>query len=448
MTTTIFQKGGGTELPVLEWAEGAYVRTKNGRVYFDAVGGAYVNSIGYGVKAVVDLMSEQAALAAFVFSGFFNSDIQKRLTDLIVAHAPKGMAKVYLVAGGSEATEVAIKFARHYQLLRGRKERWRIIGRWHSYHGATVGAMSASGHAGRRKPYLPYMLNFPHIPAPDIYRRPSHIDPIEHGRNLANALEEAIKVEDEHTIAAFIAEPIVGAAGGVMIPPPGYYERIREICDQYDILFIADEVITGFGRTGAWFAIDHWNTVPDLILTGKGISSGYAPLGAVILHQRVSDTLDKADAPLFTGYTYSAHAVSCAAGVGVLEYIVNNDLVSRVRALEPAFREALAPLANMPMVGDIRLKGLLVGIELVADRATKAPFPASERIGPRIARAVAERDILIHANQGGADGVDGDNIMLAPPYCVTEGELKRLGRVLLDSVREIQSGLDGRGSLR
>lgn len=425
----VFHKTGGKDHLLASRGEGVYVYDAEGRAYLDAVGGSFVVSIGHGVKEVVDAMARQARNVSFPYVADFTTQSEIDLAREVLSMSPKGMSKVYAVSGGSEATEVAIKLARKYQMARGRPGRWRIVGRWQSYHGATMAALSASGHTGRRADFQPYLLDFPHIGPPYCYRCPWHLDYPSCQLACAEDLEVAIKRNGAESIAAFICEPIGGAADGAVVPPPDYFVKIREICDRHDILFIADEVITGFGRTGANFAMDHFGVTPDLITCGKGLGSGYAPIGAVILHAKVVETLETAGA-LFTGYTYSGHPVSCAAGAAVLQYVKRHQLVQRVRDEEPWLRERVGRLGVHPSVGEIRGRGFLIGIELVADKATKEPFPNEVGFGKKVVKKAWELGMVIRSESGTVNGVAGDHLLLAPPLVASRDDLGKMVTIL------------------
>ncbi len=422
--------------PRIVRGEGVWLFDDAGRRYLDGIGGIHVNSIGHGVAEVADAIARQARQVAFAFAMHFTTDAQVELAERVVAMAPSGMARVHFVSGGSEATEVALQLARQYHLARGRPTRWRAVGRWHSYHGSSVGAMSVTGHLGRRRDYAPYLLNFPHIPPPCGARcRLGRSDP---AACLACADELAITIEREgpDTIAAFVAEPVVGTTAGALVPPPGYYERVRAICDRYDVLFVADEVITGFGRTGRTFGIEHWRATPDLITSAKGLASGYAPIGAVVVHERVAAELARGRPDgFFTGYTFSGNPVSCAAALAVQDYLARHRLIERCAAVGERLKAKLAALGERhAAVGEVRGLGLLLGVELVADRGTRAPFPRRERIQEQVVAAALERGLAIVGGTGRGDGPDGDHLLVTPPFVISDAECDELVAVLDDAL--------------
>lgn len=437
----VYHKTRGKDHLLASRGQGVYVYDAEGRAYLDAVGGSFVVSIGHGIKEVVDAMTAQASMVSFPYVADFTTQSEIDLAREVLSMSPPGMSKVYAVSGGSEATEVAIKLARKYQIARGRPGRWRIIGRWQSYHGATMAALSASGHTGRRADFQPYLLDFPHIGPPYCYRCPWHLEYPSCQLACAEDLEVAIRRNGADTIAAFICEPIGGAADGAVVPQPDYFARIREICDRHDILLIADEVITGFGRTGANFAIDHFGVIPDVITCGKGLGSGYAPIGALVMHEKVVDALDSSGDALFTGYTYSGHPVSCAAGAAVLQYVKRHGLVQRVREEEPWLHELVGRLASHPSVGDIRGKGFLIGIELVADKVTKRPFPLEVRFGKKVVKKAWELGMVIRAESGTVNGVAGDHLLLAPPLVTSRDDLTKMVTILDEALGSVETAV-------
>jgi adenosylmethionine-8-amino-7-oxononanoate aminotransferase len=438
----VFYRDWRKTLPVIDRGEGIYLYDREGKKYLDGSGGPAVINIGHGVKEVIDAMMTQARKVCFPYVGHFVSEAQIKLAQKIVDFAPPGMSRVYFVSGGSEATEIAIKIARQYHLGKGEPSRVKIIGRWQGYHGATIGALSVSGHTSRRNDYQPYMLNFPHIPPAYCYRCPFGMTLPTCELACAHELEKAIKREGKDHIAAFIAEPFVGNSLGAVEPPPEYFRIVREICDRYGILFIADEVITGFGRTGKNFGIDHWGVIPDVIITGKGTGSGYTPLGAVIIHQKVYETFEKSERPaFFMGYTYSGNPLSCAAGLAVMNYIEKNQMVERSARMGKYLFERFARLKDLPIVGDIRGKGLLLGIEFVKDKKRKTPFPRSQKISETLTDRAFRNGLILMSGAGTVDGVSGDHTVVSPPFIITEKEIDELTSILEKTIREVSDGI-------
>jgi adenosylmethionine-8-amino-7-oxononanoate aminotransferase len=333
---------------------------------------------------------------------------QEDLAARQAARAPGDLDRVYPVSGGSEANETAIKFARQVHLERGAPEKHLIIGREISYHGNTLGALAVSGHAVRRRPYRPLLRDQPHIPAAYCYRCPFGLEHPSCGVRCAQAIEEEIVRIGPQYVAAFIAEPVVGAAGWALVPPPEYFGIVRQICDRYDVLFIADEVMTGIGRTGRNFAMDHWGVVPDVITTGKGLSGGYAPLAAMIVREGHYQAIAQGSGAFVHGFTYGGHPASCAAGAAVLDYIQVHGLVAHAAAMGELLMERLRPLRERRIVGDLRGLGLMLGVEFVRDRTTKEPFDRGLRVAERVVEAAFERGLIVYPGIGNADGVRGD----------------------------------------
>ena len=431
MTTGLLTRDLRKAYPVVERGEGVYLYDRDGRRYIDACGGAMVVTIGHGVKSVVEALAAQAARIAYAYTSQFVTEALLQLADRVVALAPAGMTKTYFVSGGSEANEMAIKLARQYFVARGQEGKWRVIARWQSYHGTTGIALSATGRRPARQGLEPYLLPFPHIAPCYCYRCPFGKEYPACGLACADDLARVIRQEGAETIAAFIAEPIVGTSAAGLTPPPDYFQRIREICDRHDILFIADEVVTGFGRTGTNFAIEQSGVTPDIITFAKGVSSGYAPLGGVILHERIVQALLEHGASPQLPFTYAGHPVSAAAGLAVLDYMSTHGLVARVRELEPYFFERLRSLQALPWVGDVRGRGLLAGIELVRDRSSKDTFAPGLRVAARVADEALRRGLIVlPGHTGMVDGVAGDHLVLAPPYVVTREEIDEIVRIL------------------
>jgi adenosylmethionine-8-amino-7-oxononanoate aminotransferase len=426
--------------PTIVRGEGIYLHARDGRRYLDAAGGAAVVTIGHGVGEVARAMAEQAGRVAYTYIAQFSNEPLERLAERLTDLAPPGISKAYFVSGGSEAAETALKLVRQYHLLRGKPGKYRIVSRWQAYHGNTIGALSMSGRTQWFRDFRPYVLDFPHIAPCYCYRCPFDLAYPACGVRCASDLERVIRQEGSDSIAAFVAEPIVGTSASALTPPAEYFRTIREICDRHDILFIADEVITGFGRTGKPFGIEHWGVVPDLMLVGKGISSGYAPLGGVLLHDRVVQVFRETGANPFLPFTFAGNPVSCAAGLAVCEYAERHGLFARAGAMgAELFRQLEAALGGSPLVGEIRGRGLLAGIELVADRETRAPFPPEAAVGRRVAAAALARGAVILAGQPGlVNGAAGDHLLLAPPYIIEPGQIATVVDILGSALAEVE----------
>jgi adenosylmethionine-8-amino-7-oxononanoate aminotransferase len=429
--------------PVMVRGKGVHLYDLAGREYLDAVGGIAVVSVGHGVEEIIAAMRAQAEQVAFVHGGSFANEPAMALADELAAWAPPGMGKVLLLSGGSEATETAMKLAYQYHVERGKAGKSRIISRWTSYHGNTTGALSMSGRTAWRRLFTPYLLPFPKIHPPYCYRCPYGQRYPGCGIACAEELERTITFEGPETIAAFIAEPVIGTSAAGVTPPPEYYPRVREICDRHDVLFIADEVITGVGRTGTRFAIEHWpGVVPDMITTAKGLSSGYAPLAAVILHEKITDAIARGSGQMTQGFTFSGHPLCSTVGLAVLKYLEGHRLVEHAAKVGAIMLERLSQLTRFPIVGDVRGLGLLQGVEFVADQATKRPFPAEAGVTRRIVQgALAEGVMVVPGMSGMIDGVLGDHIQISPPYTFSEANVEQLVRALEKAVERVMGEL-------
>jgi len=444
MTThsALFPRSFKKDYPVAVRAEGCWIHDSIGKKYLDAAGQAAVVNIGHGVPEIGRAMAEQSSRIAFAHTSQFHTDVAERLAARLLALAPPSFrngGRVYLTSGGSESAETAIKLARQFHLERGSSARFRILSRRQSYHGSTLGAMSLSGNVGRRVPYLPLLPEWGHIAPCFCSRCP--FDMRYPGCNLACAddLESHLRENDARDAAAFIFEPVVGATLGAAAPPEGYAERIAEICRSRGLLLIADEVMTGLGRTGKNFAVNHWGVDPDLILVGKGIGGGYAPLGAVLVAPRVVDAFASGSGAFAHGFTYQAHPVAAAAGNAVLDYIEAHHLFERVAPAASSLRAALAPLAAHPHVAEIRGLGLLMGIEFVRDKSSRAPFEPSEGIAEKIRRAAMDAGVLTYPSQGTVDGVRGDHLLLAPPFILSEDEAGLIAKAISAALDKVFS---------
>jgi adenosylmethionine-8-amino-7-oxononanoate aminotransferase len=424
--------------PIMVRGKGVFLYDQAGREYLDAAGGIAVVNVGHGVPEIIAAMTEQAQKVAFVHGGSFANEPGIALAEELATWAPKGLGHVLLLNGGSEATETAMKLARQYHLERGKAGKYRIISRWTSYHGNTIGALSMSGRTAWRREFTPYLLNFPKIEAPYCYRCPYGKTTATCGTACAEALERVIMLEGADSIAAFIAEPVIGTSAAGATPPPEYYPRIREICDKHDILFIADEVINGIGRTGRNFGIDHWDVVPDIITTAKPLSGGYAPLAAVLLHDKVVNAIAKGSGHTMQGFTYSGHPVSAAVGLAVLKYIKAHDLVANAARIGHLLLERLKSLKRFPITGDVRGTGLMIGVEFVADQASKRPFPPELGVTRRIVEATFEQGVMVVPGMSGMiDGVNGDHIQITPPYTFSEANVEQLVTALEKAVQKV-----------
>nr|VFJ51773.1 MAG: Adenosylmethionine-8-amino-7-oxononanoate aminotransferase [Candidatus Kentron sp. FW] len=428
-----------------ERGEGVYLYNSDGKRYLDAIGGMFVVTIGHGIKEIGNAMAEQAGKLCFANRNVFTSQPQEHLANKIIEMSPSGMDRVFFVTSGSTANEIALQITRQYQIERGYPSKYKIIGQWHNYYGATIGALSMSGNLAtrRRMNMEPYFLDFPHIQPPHCYQCPFRSSHPGCGLACANELATMIEQEGPASIAGFIATPIIGGTGGAIVPPPGYYERIREICDYYNILFIADEVITGFGRLGKNFGIEHWNTIPDIITTGKTLGSGYSSIGAVIVHERIWNAfMDSNKKGILLLSTYSGHPVSCAAALSVQNYITKHGLIERCAVIGRYLKNSLQDLAERePLIGDVRGEGLFLGIEFVQDQETRRPFPRSMQLQEKITHAAFEHGLIVSGRFGTGAGIDGDHISISPPFIITEDECDELIGILEASIKQVKDFL-------
>ena len=438
--SSLFPRNFRKDFPTAVRGEGSWIIAADGRRLLDASGQAAVVNIGHGVEEIGEAMAAQADQIAFAHTTQFHSASAERLATRLLALAPPNFqngGRVYFTSGGSEATETAIKLARQFHLESGQPERFRVVSRRQSYHGSTLGAMSASGNVARRAPYAPLLPEWGHIAPCFCYHCPFDKNFPECGIACAEDLNNFLQASDPASAAAFIFEPVVGATLGAAAPPEGYVQRIAQICRERGILLIADEIMTGIGRTGKIFAVNHWGVEPDLILVGKGVASGYAPLGAVLISAGVADAFTKGSGVFQHGFTYQAHPVSTAAGNAVLDYLERHGLFDRVAPAANQLRQALAPLAAHPHVGEIRGLGLLLGIEFVKEKSAREPFPKEANIAEKIRQAALQKNVLTYPSQGCVDGLRGDHILLAPPFIVAAEELCAIADALTFAVTDL-----------
>lgn len=413
------------ERPHLQRAEGIYMWDVQGKRYIDGSSGAMVSNIGHSNPRVLEAMQKQMRTATFGYRLHFQTETSEALAERTAHLAPGDLNRVFFVSGGSEATEAAMKLARQYALTRGDAERYKVISRVPSYHGATLGALSVTGYAPMTAPFDPMMHAMPKIPAPRAYL--DGLDPGDPatGAHYARMLEDRILEEGPQTVLAFIVEPIGGASTGALVPPAGYMQRIRRICDRYGVLLIHDEVMTGGGRTGRFFGAEHWETVPDLICLSKGFGGGYVPLGAVIARDTIVDAvLDSGG--FIHGHTYAGNPLACAAGLAMLDEIERDDLTGNAARMGEVLAARLRGLMQKyPVIGDVRGKGLLLAFELMADRQTKAPLPKDLNAFQRLVD-IAYRNGLIIYSRRTRGGLSGDHFLVCPPMIVTEDQIDEI----------------------
>ena len=416
----VFYRKMNRQFPRIASGRGIYLFDEYGKQYLDATSGAMVASIGHGVAEVADTVASQMRDVAYVNGTMFTNQAAEELAAELAEVLPGSLKYCYFLCSGSEAIEACVKLARQFWCERGVKSKWKVISRVPSYHGNTLTALSLSGREHYRALYEPLLTDFPRIPAPDSYRHPNC------DICTGEVLEKEVLKQGPETIAAFLAEPITGSSSGAMVPGREYYQRVSNICKKYDLLLIADEVLTGIGRTGRWFSFEHFDITPDILVIGKGLSGGYAPLSAVIAKREIVGQIAGGSGYFNHAQTYSHTPVICAAGLATLRYIKKHDLIARCRALESTFFRELSRLEKYSVVGDIRGKGLLAGIEFVKDRDGKEPLPRSKKFVERFAERAFHNGLILWPNVGHVNNIDGDLVLLAPPLIITEEQISEL----------------------
>lgn len=426
-------------LPVAVDGLGCHIIDTSGKHYFDGSGGAAVSCLGHGHPAVTEAIKKQLDKIAFAHTGFFTSEPAEELADLLVANAPANIDRVYFVSGGSEAVEAALKLARQYFIEKGEDSRKHVIARRQSYHGNTLGALAAGGNAWRKKPFAPLMIDTWHISPCYAYREcMADESEFDFGQRVANELETEILALGTDSVMAFIAEPVVGATLGAVPAVDGYYKRIREICDQYGVLLILDEVMCGMGRTGSLFACDQDGVAPDILCIAKGLGAGYQPIGAMMCTDAIYDAIEQGSGFFQHGHTYIGHPVACAGSLAVLQTILNENLVSRVVDMGTKLQSALeAAFGQHEHIGDIRGRGLFRGLEIVEDRGSKKPFDPSLGINIKVKKAAFEAGLICYPMGGTVDGIHGDHVLLAPPFILEDKHIDEIVGKLTTSFKGI-----------
>lgn len=411
--------------PLVGRAEGIYFWDRAGKRYIDGSSGAMVANIGHGNPRVLAAMRRQMEEATFAYRLHFENEAAETLARRIAARMPPGLDRVFFVSGGSEAVESCVKLARQYAVATGQTGRYKIISRFPSYHGATLGALALTGYTPMTAPFAPMMQEMPKIPAPTCYLDRDDLDWEARGRRYAEMLREEIRRQGADTILAFIMEPVGGASTGALVAPHSYYTRIREICDEYGVLLILDEVMSGVGRTGRFLAAEHWNLRPDIVALSKGFAAGYAPLGAMVADRRlVEPVLEQGG--FVHGYTYAGNPLACAAGLAVLQEIESRDLMGNATRMGALLKRGLEGLmTRFPNIGDVRGLGLLLAFELVADRETMRPLPAAMNAHSRLVDLAYERGLIIYSRRT-RGGLEGDHFMVCPPMIVDEEQIMEI----------------------
>ena len=437
----VFYRKLGHEYPKIVRGEGCWLIDDRGKRYLDAVGGAYVANLGHSNPEIAEAIAEQARQFGYLSGTMFTHGPVEELAAEIAETLPGDLSKLYFLCSGSEAVEAALKLARQYWIERGRPSKNRIIALAPGYHGSTLLALSASAREAYKAMFRPWLVDVHRIPASYPYRcecgGKSASCPVCSG----NVVEEAIAQLGADQVAAFIAEPVGGSSTGASTPRPEYFRRVREICDRHDVLLIADEVLVGVGRTGTWWAMEPYGVAPDIMTLGKGISGGYAALSAIAAPKRIVDAVANGSGAFMHAQTFSHHPVACAAGVATMRYLKEHKLVERCARMGRVLHDRLAPLAQLPHVGDVRGRGLLAGIEFVEDKATRAPFPRAARFAESFADAALDAGLTVWPNVGHADGTNGDLAMVAPPFIVTEQEIDEIAQRFTTALQKAVAGV-------
>nr|WP_213019724.1 aspartate aminotransferase family protein [Bacillus pumilus] len=432
--------------PVAVKGEGIYLYDRDGKKYIDGSSGAVTASIGHGISEIIDAMTEQAKKVSFTYRSQFTNEPAEELAYELSKLCPGSLNWSFFVGSGSEATETAMKIAIQHWQEQGKAEKNHIISRWMSYHGITLGALSMSGHIARRERFEPLLEKNPVLSPPYSYR--SWL-PKEEGKQVEWYVQEfktVIQRIGKERIAAFIAEPIVGASGAALVPPDGYFEAMKRVCEENEILMIADEVMTGFGRTGKMFAMEHWGVVPDIMVLGKGMSAGYSPIAAAVSADHVIAPILSGSGSVMAGHTYSGNPLSAAVSLAVIRYMKKHQLPERAdlsgRYLMNALKEVQT---NHFIIGDVRGKGLLIGIEFVADRLSKTPFPAHAQMTHLVVETAKQNGLLVYPASAGEDGVGGAAIMIAPPLSITQQEMDELIQLFEQTITQVEQEVINRG---
>jgi adenosylmethionine-8-amino-7-oxononanoate aminotransferase len=425
--------------PRIVRGEGCYLYDGDGHRYLDGSGGAYVVNVGHGVSEIADALACQARTLAYVTGTVFTHDAVEELAAELAQVTPGDLDLVYPLASGSEAVEAGLKLARQYWLETGHPGKHKVVALAPSYHGNTLLALSASSRESYRHAFREWLVEVVRAPAPYPYRCECRGQPPFCSACNGEAIEAAIREAGPETVAALIGEPVGGSSTGASVPHPDYWRRVRAICDRYEILLVADEVLTGAGRTGTWSALEPYGVVPDIQILGKGLAGGYAPLSAVVAPRRVVDALARGSGSFFHAQTFSHHATLCAAGVATIKYLRRYHLVERCAAMGAVLHQRLEQVRSSPMVGDVRGRGLLAGIELVENRSSRRPFQSSARVAERLAAAALELGLVVWPNAGHLEDGTGDLVMLAPPFVIDEEQIGEMVMLLGQALERVAS---------
>ncbi|MEC1614597.1 aspartate aminotransferase family protein [Bacillus mojavensis] len=438
MSSYLIKPELSAEYPIVSHAKGTYVYDQNGKKYLDGSSGAVTCNIGHGVDEVTEQLKEQLDKVSFAYRSQFTSEPAEQLAALLSEQLPGDLNWSFFVNSGSEAIETAMKIAIQYWQEKKQTQKSIFLSRWSSYHGITLGALSLSGFYERRYRFTHLLERYPALSAPHIYRLNQEAKK-DFVQTAAEELETAIKRIGSQFIAGFVAETIIGAAGAAITPPSGYYERLKEVCRSHGVLFIADEVMTGLGRTGRMLATEHWNTVPDIAVLGKGLGAGYAPIAAAVVSDKILRTIKQGSGVIMSGHTYSAHPYSAKAALEVLRYVSRHGLIKQSE--EKGFKlkkELEAMMHRSGIIGDVRGKGLLLGVEFVADKKTKRVFPQDRSMTQRIISEAKKRGLIVYPAKAGIDSGEGDAVIIAPPFTISDEEMEELISTFSETVAEVE----------
>jgi adenosylmethionine-8-amino-7-oxononanoate aminotransferase len=442
--SSVFYRKLTRDYPRIVRGEGCYLYDDQGRRYLDGSGGAYVVNVGHGVSEIAEAIACQAATVAYVSGTAFTHDAVEEFAAELARLSPGDLDLVYPLGSGSEAVEAGLKLARQYWVEAGRPAKHKVMAYAPSYHGNTLLALSASSREPYRTVYRDWVVEIIRAPAPYSYRCRCQGTPPLCADCNGDAIEAIILREGPETIAVLIGEPVGGSSTGASVPAPDYWRRIRDLCDRHEILLVADEVLTGAGRTGTWSALEPYGVVPDLMIVGKGIGGGYAPLSAVVAPRRLVDVLARGSGVPLHAQTFSHHATLCAAGTATIKYLRRHRLVERCAEMGPVFHQRLQELRSLPGVGDVRGRGLLAGIEFVEDKDTRRPFPASARFAESFAAAALQLGLVVWPNSGQLDGGTGDLAMLAPPFIIEQEQIEDMVRILGQAAEQTAAAVGAR----
>ncbi len=440
--SNIFHRRLDYKYPVIERGKGIYLFDEEGNKYIDGVGGALVANLGHGVKEIAKKIGQLAEKTSFLHASQFTTRHMENYARKLCKVAPKGMNKVYFVSGGSEAVETAIKMARQYHYDSGNKGKYKIIYTFPGYHGSTVGALAVTPKKSFREIFEPYLPKHPRIPSYFCYHCPYKKSYSTCKIQCAWELEKTIKKAGPETVAAFIIEPIIGASAGAVVPPPEYFSIIRRICDKYNILLIADEIMTGFGRTGKWFACQHFKVAPDILVAGKGIAAGFVPLSAVFCANKIFQAIKNGSGGFNHGFTFVNNSLTTGVGAVTLEYVQKRKLVEQCAKKGKYLLSKINALKNkFDIIGDVRGKGLMTAVEFVQNRKSREPFPRSVHLAEKILQTAQRKGLILYFCLSFVDGVNGDAVMVAPPFTISKKEINKIIKIFSESILEVEKSL-------